>query len=314
MPKRPLVDVGIVTWNTAELTVKGVRHLLDTDQGCDLRILVRDNASSDGTPDTLAEGVPEAEIDAGTHNLGFAAGVNTLIARSSAPWLFLLNSDAWPQPGAIGALVRAAESNPRAAAVVPRIEYPSGRLQHSTHPFPSLRVAATVAFAWNRIPRRKADELMLEGAWKHDRPRRVDWAIGAAMLLRRSALETVGGFDERFFFYAEDLEWCWRARKHGLDVWFEPTAVVHHVRSASGDQLYGGKRTRAHFHNALRFYRSEHGTVKAAAWWGLNMIGSALQLAGALVRRDRALARRWAQRTLAQAQAPFAREHGPALR
>ena len=106
---RPLVDVAVVTWNTAELTAEALRRLLDTDQGCTLRLLVRDNASTDGTAGVLNERVPEAEVDAGTENLGFAAGVNTLLARSTAPWVLLLNSDAWPEPGAIGALVESSD-------------------------------------------------------------------------------------------------------------------------------------------------------------------------------------------------------------
>jgi N-acetylglucosaminyl-diphospho-decaprenol L-rhamnosyltransferase len=237
---RPRVDVGVVTWNTAEVTAAALRRLLDTDQGADITLLVRDNASSDDTLEVLARDVPEADVEAGAENLGFSGGVNTLLRRSTAPWFFLLNSDAWPDPGAIGRLVRAVQMHPKAGAVVPRLEYPDGRLQHSTQPFPSLRVAATAAFSWDRLSPDRADELFLEGAWMHDRPRRIDWAYAAAMLIPRPALEAIGGFDERFFFYAEDLEWCWRAHTLGWELWFEPSAVVRHLESASGTQLYGG--------------------------------------------------------------------------
>src|SRR5260221_7301807 len=156
------VDVCVVTWNTAELTAEALRRLMDSDQGAALRLLVRDNASTDGTSDLLRERVPEAEVDAGSENLGFAAGVNTLLARSTAPWILLLNSDAWPEPGAIGRLVEAGRAHPRAAAVAPRLERPDGTLEHSTHPFPSVRVAATLAFARKRISHERAEELMLE--------------------------------------------------------------------------------------------------------------------------------------------------------
>ena len=229
---RPRVDVGVLTWNTADVTPTALRRLLDSDQGVDLRLLVRDNGSSDGTPDRIGETVPEADLERGTENLGFAAGVNAIIARSKAPWFFLLNSDAWPLDGAIGRLVAAADGRPRAAAIAPRIEYPDGRLQHSTHPFPSSRVAATLAFRRD-LPAGLGDELFLEGAWMHDRPRRLDWAIGAALLMRRAAIEDIGGFDESFFFYAEDLEWCWRAHRKGWEIWFEPGAVVTHVWGGS---------------------------------------------------------------------------------
>lgn len=287
------VDVGVVTWNTADLTARTLRHVLDTDQGCEVRLLVRDNASSDGTVEVLRERVPEAEVDAGTENLGFAAGVNTLLDRSEAPWFFLLNSDAWPLPGAIGTLVATGDHHPRAAAVAPRIERPDGTLEHSTHPFPSLRMALTTAFAYQRIPRARAEELLLEGAWKHDRPRAVDWAVGAALLVRREAVDDLGGLDERFFMYVEDLEWCWRARKHGWEVRFEPGAVVRHVGNVSGEQGYGSRRTAVHVRNALRFYRREHGPMAAGAWWAANTLGTSLRYIGARMTRDHEAAGRW---------------------
>jgi N-acetylglucosaminyl-diphospho-decaprenol L-rhamnosyltransferase len=311
---RPQVDVGVVTWNTGEVTAGCLRRLLDSDQGVDIRLLVRDNGSSDGTPDILARDVPEADVDPGAENLGFAGGVNTLLRRSSAPWFFLLNSDAWPLEGALESLVRTAGTHPRAAAIVPRLEYPDGRLQHSTHPFPSLRVAATVAFARDRLPPERADELLLEGAWQHDRPRRVDWAYVAAMLIPRPALDAVGGFDERFFFYAEDLEWCWRAHRRGLEIWFEPSAVVRHMESVSGTQLYAGARTRAHMRNSLRFYRRAHGTLQAAAWWSLNMAGGGVRYVVSRRRRDVNEARRWSAFLRAQIGSVFVRERRPAAR
>jgi N-acetylglucosaminyl-diphospho-decaprenol L-rhamnosyltransferase len=128
------------------------------------------------------------------------------------------------------------------------------------------------------------------------------------MLMPRAAIERIGGFDERFFFYAEDLEWCWRAHTLGMEIWFEPKAVVHHVSSASGDQLYPGVRTKAHLHNALTFYRRAHGTPRAIAWWALNTSGAAVRVAKAIRRRDRAAATRWAAYVRAQATAPFAKE------
>jgi GT2 family glycosyltransferase len=277
---------------------------MDSDQGAALRLLVRDNRSTDGTPELLKERVPEADVDAGSENLGFAAGVNTLLARSTAPWILLLNSDAWPEPGAIGRLVEAAHAHPRAAAVAPRLERPDGTLEHSTHPFPSVRLAATMAFARKRLSRERAGELMLEGDWAHDRPRRVDWAVGAALLLRREAVTAIGGLDERFFMYVEDLEWCWRGSKRGWEIWFEPSAVVRHVGNASGAQRYGAERTKTYTTNAYAFYEREHGRLATIAYRGLNLAGSGLQYLKARRSHDQDLAQYWR----AQIAANLARE------
>jgi GT2 family glycosyltransferase len=291
---RPLVDVGVVTWNTAELTVQALRHLLDTDQGVDLRVLVRDNASSDGTAEAIARAVPEAEIDDGDVNLGFAGGMNTLIARSRAPWFLALNSDAWPRAGAIRQLVDTATQRPRAAAVAPRLERPDGTLEHSTHPFPSLTVAMTMAVGGDRwFPRPLRDRLLLEGTWRHDRPRRVDWAVGAALLMRRSALEEVGGFDEQFFMYAEDLDWCWRADRLGWTIEFDPAAVVVHVGNASGTHRYGERRTRTYLRNTHRWYKAVHGSRRSAAYRWVSALGAQRAQLVARRRRDREAADWW---------------------
>jgi GT2 family glycosyltransferase len=293
-PARPAVDVAVVTWNTADLTVRALRHLLDTDQGVDLRVLVRDNASSDGTPDAVERAVPEAEVDRGAENLGFAAGVNTILDRATAPWVLALNSDAWPTPGAIGRMVATATRSARVAAVAPRLERPDGTLEHSTHPFPSLAVAATMAVGGDRwLPRWLRDRMLLEGTWAHDRPRRVDWAVGAALLLRRTALDEIGGFDEGYFMYAEDLAWCWEARRRGWEIAFDPEAVVVHVGNASGAHRYGDRRTRTYLQNTHRWYRAAHGPARSRAYRALGYLGAAREQLAARRRRDPDAAAWW---------------------
>src|SRR3954452_22135652 len=207
MPVRPRVDVGVVTWNTRDVTVAALRSLLSATTDCEMRLLVRDNGSSDGTADAISAAFPDAFVDAGSEKLGFPAGMNTLIARSDAPWFFALNSDAWPEPGCLPTLVRTVDERPRVAAAAPLLLRPDGSLEPSTLPFPSLRVGLMMAVGAQRWMPQTADRMLLEGVWAHDRPRFVDWAVGAALLMRRTALDDIGGFDERFFMYVEDLEW-----------------------------------------------------------------------------------------------------------
>jgi GT2 family glycosyltransferase len=222
--------------------------------------------------------------------------MNSMLARSDAPWFLALNSDAWPEPDAIATLVATGERFPSAAAVAPRLERPDGTLEHSTHPFPSLRVAALLATgAWRTLDESELEDLALEGHWDHDRARSVDWAVGAALLMRRTAVEHVGGFEERFFMYAEDLEWCWRARQHGWDIRFEPAALVRHVGNASGASAYGSRRTAAYMRNTYRFYRAAHGRLEAAAYRGLNIAGTARRYAGSRLRRRPGDAAFWAE-------------------
>jgi GT2 family glycosyltransferase len=259
----PVVDVAMVTWNTRELTLDAIGKLLEAADGT-VRLLVRDNASTDGTAAAVAAAYPAVDVDAGAENLGFAGGVNTVLRRSTAPWLLLLNSDAWPEPGAVGRLLDCAERHPRAAAVAPRLLRPDGRLEPSAWPFPSVRLTIDSALHPDRF------------VWPHDSERRVDWAIGAALLLRRAALEEIGGLDDSFFMYGEDLDWCWRANDAGWEVWFAPDAVVRHVGNASGAQRYAARQPWALISASLRVYRRRHGRLATAVWRIANAGSTAL--------------------------------------
>lgn len=272
----PELDVGIVTWNTAQLTTDAITRLKETTREVRLRILLRDNGSQDGTPDIVARAHPEVIIERGRENLGFAGGMNRLIRRSEAPWFLALNSDAWPRTGAVRRLLDAGTCSPSAAAVAPRLERPDGELEHSTHPFPSEMIAAITALGGHRrLPARITDRLLLEPAWGHDRPRDVDWAVGAVLLMRRSAIEQVGGFDEGFFMYAEDLAWCHRAHGLGWTIRFTPASVFVHVGNASGARRYGTRRTRAYLENTARWYEATHGPLRARCYAWINAAGAA---------------------------------------
>ena len=297
------VVVGVVTWNTAELTVECLGRLLGSEQGCRFRLYVRDNGSADGTADAVRRAFPQALVDADERNLGFAAGVNRLIELSApegARWFLALNPDAWPEPGAIGRLVATGDAVATAAGVAPRIERPDGTLEHSTHPFPSLRMALLHALGgrwW--LPERLLEREMLEGAWHHDRLRPVDWAIGAALLMRRSVIDELGALDERFFMYGEDLEWCWRIHRAGYDVMFEPASLFRHVGNVSGQQAYGPDRVWVETDSAYRFHQMAHGRLSTRAYRIVSAVAAAELWAAARLRSDHAGAGRWANQARA---------------
>jgi GT2 family glycosyltransferase len=290
---RPRVDVGIVTWNTRDLTVEAIGRLRAASPDVDLQVLLRDNGSTDGTAEAVRAQHPDVAVEVGD-NVGFAAGVNRLLARSEAPWFVTLNSDAWPEPGALRRLVELAQQQPRAAAVAPLLLRPDGALEHSTHPLPSLAVAAAAGLGAGRLlGRRAASRLCLPGAWQHDVVRQVGWAVGAALLLRREAVQQVGPFDASLFMYAEDLDWCWRARRAGWEVWFTPAAVVRHVGNASGAQRYGTEREQVAITNANAVVGRFRGPAATATWRGLNAVGAVRGAARARLSGDTDLASYW---------------------
>lgn len=282
-------------WNTRDLTLSAIDRLQTAAQDVDLRVLVRDNGSSDGSADAIRAAFPDVTVTQG-ENVGFARGVNALLALSDAPWFMTLNSDAWPEPGALGRLVAAGAADPRIAVVAPLLLRPDGELEHSTHPLPSVPVAAVTALHLERfLGRRRAAEWCLHGYWRHDVQRAVGWAVGAALLFRREAVDAVGGLDESLFMYAEDLEWCWRARRAGWEILFAPQAVVRHIGNASGTQRWGAERDIVAIGNANVVVRRFLPPPAAAAWRTLNAIGAARLAARARLRGDRALSSFWWQ-------------------
>jgi N-acetylglucosaminyl-diphospho-decaprenol L-rhamnosyltransferase len=308
------IDVGVVTWNTAEVTPGALRRLIDRSSGMRLRVMVRDNGSTDGTVEAIRATVPEAEIDADENNLGFAAGLNRLVARGTASWFLALNPDAWPDPGALGPLLRAGESMTTAAAVAPRLERPDGTLEHSTHPFPSLRVELIHALgARHWLAPRQLEREMLETFWNHDESRRVDWAVGAVLLMRRCALEEIGPWDEGYFMYAEDIDWCRRAFDAGWDLLFEPDSVFRHVGNASGAKAFGPGRVEREAAALLRYYRKFHGPAATRLYRAVSAVACAEQWLGARLRSDHGAAEHWSREARAMVRGPRIAGPGAAL-
>jgi N-acetylglucosaminyl-diphospho-decaprenol L-rhamnosyltransferase len=295
MTSDAVVDVCVLTWNTRELTLSALALLRESTQDVPVRILLRDNASSDGTAPAVAQRFPDVEVDAGEVNVGFAHGMNLLMQRATAPYVLLLNGDAWPEPAAVRRMVEAAQARPDAAAVAPRLVRPDGTVEHSTWPFPSLGLSLLYATGVRGLlPLRLANKWLLEDAWLHDEPRWVPWAVGAALLIPRGALDRVGNLGEQFFMYGEDVEWCWRARDAGLRIWFEPTAVVRHVGSASADRNFGAEVTARKVVASLAVMRLRRGRLIATLWQLLEMATAARIGLLAALRRDPA-ARTWAR-------------------
>src|SRR5581483_2913353 len=124
-------------------------------------------------------------------------------------------------------------------AVAPRLIRPDGRTQHSVWPLPTLALAIAFTLGLARVLPGTGERLCLEGYWNPDRAREVPWAIGAFLLLRRAAFDAVGGFDERQWMYAEDLDLGWRLHDAGWSTRYEPAARVLHADGAATAVAFG---------------------------------------------------------------------------
>ena len=225
----PRVDAVIVAYNSAR-TLRACVEPLTAIEG--VRVIVVDNRSPDDTAGTVA-GL-DVELVRASRNGGFAAGCNLGIARATGHYVLLLNPDARMSAGALDALVATLDANPETAIAGPRIVEDDGTLASSQRRFPRpLSTFAQALFLHRLWPHASwTDELVRDPA-AYGTAGAPDWVSGACMLIRREALELVGGMDEDFFLYCEDMDLCARVRDAGWDVRYEPSAIVHHEGGAS---------------------------------------------------------------------------------
>ncbi len=275
---QPRVTVAIVSYDTRQLLLECLRSLEPEVRSGRAEVVVVDNLSRDGSAAAARELAPWARVLEPGENLGFGRAVNLAVQGARTPWLVCANADVALADGALTALLAAGE-DPRVGCVAPRLVLPDGSTQHSVYPLPT--VAFTVAFNLGlpSLSRRLADRLCLEGSWDPERFRAVPWAIGAFLLLRRSAFDAVGGFDERQWMYAEDLDLGWRLHDAGWITRYAPEAHVRHVSGAATVVAFGEARTARFTVETLRVIGRRRGA--AAAWINgiVNVLGAAGRLA-----------------------------------
>ena len=252
----PRLSIVIVTYNSRAHVDACLESLARDRPGLDREIVVVDNASPDGTAGAVRARWPAVRVlDAGG-NVGFAAGNNIGIRQTSGELVLLLNPDTIVPPGAIETLVDVLDRHPDAAAAGPRLVDAGGRAELSfgrmISPITELRQKLLVAGQDRRVP---GIAHYVERATR--RARRVDWVSGACLLVRRVDAEAAGLLDERYFMYAEDVDFCAALRASGRRVLFTPDAEVTHLRgrSAATARTATGQ---AYRRSQLAFYAKHH--------------------------------------------------------
>ncbi len=202
-----------------------------------LPVVVVDNGSSDGSQEMVREEFPWVRLVENPGNPGYSSACNAGIRASDRPYPFILNSDVEFVEGGIEALVAYMDAHPEVGALGPLVLNSDGTRQMSCRRFPSMVENVVHGFLgeiWPDNPFTRSYQMKdLEG----EVPREVDWVSGAAMLLRREAVERVGGFDEAYFMYVEDVDLCWRLRRAGYRVVYHPGfRLVHHIGRTSSQR------------------------------------------------------------------------------
>ena len=274
----PDVSVVVVTYEGRELLRRCLSALAgDEPHEATRELIVVDQASTDGTAEWLRVEHPEARLVPLELNVGFGAGNNRGAAVAEGRWLLLLNSDCFVDPGAIDELVRFGDATPQIGIVAPRLRFTDGRLQRSCRRFPSpYRIATEYLYLRKLAPGSAVLNGFYCGDFAHDAPRRVDWLTGACLLVRRELYERLGGFDESFFMYSEEVDLCRRALDLGFETWFDPAAGATHVWGGT-TKRDPGPALRENVRSQLRYLDRHEGRSSAEAARGVMLAGLALR-------------------------------------
>lgn len=245
------VTAIIVNYNARELLLRCIASLR-ADGVAD--IVVADNASVDGSEEAVRAADPSVRYHRTGANLGYGTGANRGVASAptTSPYLLVMNPDTIVEPGTVKTLVAAMEADPRRGIVGPRIDEPDGTLYPSARTFPDLVDSIGHAFLGMIAPNNPFTRRYRMLDWDHSEPAEVDWVSGSCLLIRRDTWDAIGGFDEGYFMYAEDVDLCWRARRAGWAVVYEPAGRVTHVQGASTDR-HPYRMIAEHHRGLLRF-------------------------------------------------------------
>jgi len=284
-PVADALSAVIVNYNASDHVVDCVRSLYADGVG---DVVLADNASSDDLAGALSALDQRPVLVATGANLGFGAGANRGVQATSTPLVAIMNADVVVEPGASKVLVEEFERDPSLAVLGPRVENCDGSLYPSARTFPTLLDAAGHAVFGFVAPQNRFTRRYRMLDWDHASASTVDWVSGTFLVVRRSVFDALGGFDEGYFMYVEDVDLCWRARELGGRVAYEPSARVIHAIGASSEQT-PYRMILAHHRSLWRFSRRTTVGVRRLA---LPVVGVALAGRVLLAWLQRAIRRR----------------------
>jgi hypothetical protein len=256
MPE-PRLDIVIVSYRCRGMLRDCLSSLRAFVPAKGARIWVVDNASGDGTIEMVREEFPEVELLASGENLGFSAANNLAIRRGEAPYVLALNPDTRMTAGALDHMLELMESNPKIGISGCRLELPDGTFDHASRRSFPTPLGALAHFT--RIGRwRKAPARLSQYRAPTVESGSIDAVNGAFMLMRRSALDEVGLFDEGYWMYMEDLDLCYRFAQAGWVTWYDPSVKVIHVKAGTSGKNRKPRVNYAFHYGMFRFYRKHY--------------------------------------------------------
>src|SRR5258708_2880077 len=267
----------IVTWNVRSLVLDALRTVYAelASGNLDAEFYVVDNASSDGTTESIRVDFPTVKVLAQASNLGFAAGNNVAMRAlgfndvptpnpNGPEAVLLLNPDTLVQPGAIRTLYEQLSRLPRAGAVGAQLAYADGSFQHGAFGFPGLWQIVIELFPLpGRLYESRMNGRYSRTLYAADKPFPVDHPLGAAFMIRREVIEQIGLLDEQFYMYCEEVDWSIRIHSAGWKIYMVPSACITHLEGKSSGQARPQSVVNL-WTSRLRLYQKHYAPLKLA--------------------------------------------------
>lgn len=269
------LSVIVVNWNVRDLLARCLSSVQRSLAGVDyiFELIVVDNASSDGSVEMVRTTFPDVRLLTLDENRGYTGGVNAGLTAANGEYILILNPDTEAVDGAVPYLVDFLDSHPAVGAVGPTLLYPDGTRQSSRrrfHPLPVLFFEDTPLDPLIQPWKRRF--FVADRSPENEQP--VGWVVGAVVGIRREVIETVGGMDDEFFMYFEEVDWQRRMKDAGWSIWYVPDAVFHHHEGASSGQVVARRHLR-YARSRIRYAARWHGTRVAgclAVWLRLHFL------------------------------------------
>lgn len=268
------LSVILINLNTRDFLQACLRSMKSRLSDPSFEVILVDNGSTDGSLEMVQSEFPEVRVFPQGKNLGFTRANNIGLREARGQYLLVLNSDTEIIGDALEKMCDYMDAHPDVGALGPKLLNPDGTRQLSCRRFPSYRTALFHRYSLltRLFPRNRFSAEYLMTGISDDEACETDWVSGAALLTRRETIEQVGLFDEDYFIYAEDVDWCYRMKQAGWRVVYFPSAhILHHIGRATRKIAF--RMTYERHRSMWLFYRKHYSRgivlLDAATWLGI---------------------------------------------
>jgi N-acetylglucosaminyl-diphospho-decaprenol L-rhamnosyltransferase len=256
------LSIVILCWNDTKVIGNCISSIFAGTRVTDFEVIVSDNGSSDGTPEFIRRTYPQVRVIENGMNLRFSRGNNVGIASATGDYVLILNPDTVIHEGSLDRWMRFADGHPEAGAFGCRVLNPDGSYQRSGRPFPTIWRSWIGALGMRGIGYISevftSDEYL---GWNGDTERTIDWQSGCCLLVRGALLKQIGGFDDQFQYYYEDVDLCHRVWDAGFKILFAPDVTITHLGGQSTKDRFPIAFELDKYRNRYRYFYKYFGEI-----------------------------------------------------